>query len=228
LIGIFPLFPENDGKRFLGKGIFMHKNMFMIPVFVIALISMFGNMSSAEKEKAHFVKIQHGDTLYRLAKKYNTTVKQLAATNRITNPSMIRVGQQIQIPVHKYAVKMNTNTEGEKETAEETTAFSRGKVLGDFTLTAYTSGYESTGKRPNDPYYGITSSGAPVQDGVTVAVDPKVIPIGSRIYIEGVGYRVAQDVGGAIKGKRIDVYISDLQTAQIFGVKRGIKVELVN
>ncbi|WP_051272069.1 3D domain-containing protein [Shimazuella kribbensis] len=204
----------------------MPKNMFIILVLVVALMSTFGNMSSAEKETTNYVKIQPGDTLYHLAKKYNTTVEQLAATNHIANPSLIRVGQQIQIPGEKSVVKVNTDVD--KEILEDTTVFSRGKELGDFTLTAYTAGYESTGKKPNHPYYGITSSGAPVQDGVTVAVDPKVIPIGSRIYIEGIGYRIAQDVGGAIKGKRIDVYISDLQTAQIFGVKRGIKVELVN
>lgn len=102
------------------------------------------------------------------------------------------------------------------------------KPMGTFTLTAYTAGAESTGKSPGDPGYGITASGARVSDGVTIAVDPRVIPMGSRVYIEGIGYRIAQDTGGAIKGNRIDVYIESLNEARLFGVKRNVKVMLVN
>lgn len=102
------------------------------------------------------------------------------------------------------------------------------KPLGTFTLTAYTAGPESTGKSPGDPGFGITASGARVAEGVTIAVDPKVIPIGSRVYIEGIGYRTAQDTGGAIKGNRIDVYMDSVNQARIFGVKKGVRVMLVN
>lgn len=204
-----------------------NKMMFVFPV-VIALIAMilFANQSSAEKETLKTVHVQQGDTLYALAKKYSISVEQIIQANNIANPSLIHVGQQIRIPNQISAGQVSSQKE--KAVTSETTAFSRGKSLGTFKLTAYTSGYESTGKSPSDPYYGITSSGAPVQDGVTVAVDPKIIPIGSRVYIEGIGYRIAQDVGSAIKGNHIDVYISDLQTAKIFGVQLGKEVELIN
>lgn len=99
--------------------------------------------------------------------------------------------------------------------------------MGDFTLTAYTAGPESTGKAPGHPAYGITATGAKAREGVTIAVDPKVIPIGSRVYIEGIGYRTAQDVGGAIKGNRIDVFMNDLSEARKFGVKKHVRVMLV-
>lgn len=82
--------------------------------------------------------------------------------------------------------------------------------LGEFEITYYTAGKESTGKSPGHPQYGITKSGATVWEGLTVAVDPSVIPLGSYIYIEGIGIRMAQDTGSAIKGKDVDVYVKNL------------------
>lgn len=100
------------------------------------------------------------------------------------------------------------------------------KSLGDFTITYYTAGKESTGKSKGQRGYGITRSGATVWDGVTVAVDPKVIPLGSYLYIEGIGLRVAQDTGGAINGKDIDVFVPDVDEANRLG-RHKAKVYLI-
>ncbi len=54
---------------------------------------------------------------------------------------------------------------------------------------------------------GITKTSTTVEAGRTIAVDPDIIPLGTRVYIEGLGYRVAEDTGGAIKGNRIDIYV---------------------
>ena len=66
----------------------------------------------------------------------------------------------------------------------------------------------SSGRPPSDPNYGITATGVRVTYGV-VAVDPKVIPLGTRMYIPGYGYGVAADTGGAIKGYIIDLGYPD-------------------
>jgi len=93
-------------------------------------------------------------------------------------------------------------------------------------VTAYTAGYESTGKTPNDPSYGITASGVPVEEGVTVAC-PKSIPFGTKIFIEGVGERVCQDRGGAITEGHVDVYMPDKEQALKFG-RQHLRVYIVN
>ena len=55
--------------------------------------------------------------------------------------------------------------------------------------------------------HGITSSGAKVQPGVTVAADTSVLPYGTVIYVEGVGLRVVQDTGSAVVGNKLDVAV---------------------
>ena len=66
-----------------------------------------------------------------------------------------------------------------------------------------------------------TSTGATATVGKTIAVDPKIIPLGWWVYVEGLGYRKAEDVGGSIKGKKIDVFVSNNKEARIFGVKKN-------
>lgn len=98
--------------------------------------------------------------------------------------------------------------------------------------TSYTASFEDTGKHPGDPGFGITATGARVRKGI-IAVDPRVIPLGTRVYVElpGVaadyGYAVAADVGGAIKGNKIDVYLETSSAVSAWGVKK-VKVYVLN
>jgi len=96
--------------------------------------------------------------------------------------------------------------------------------LDDFTLTAYVLDERSTGKTPSMPGFGITSTGTRARIGRTVAVDPSVIPYGTVLYIDGIGTRVAEDTGGAVKGKHIDVLVPNNKIAMAFGVKRHVRV----
>lgn len=101
----------------------------------------------------------------------------------------------------------------------------------DMVATAYDLSFESTGKNPGDPYYGITASGAKAQPG-TVAVDPSVIPLGTKLYIASIdgspdyGFATALDTGGAIKGNRIDLFMENKADCYKFGI-RQVKVYIL-
>ncbi len=73
---------------------------------------------------------------------------------------------------------------------------------------------------------GYTASGTQTHYG-TVAVDPNVIPLGTRLYIPGYGYAVAEDTGGAIKGNKIDVWVPSYDEAIQFG-RRDVTVYVLN
>jgi len=99
--------------------------------------------------------------------------------------------------------------------------------LTNVTLTAYSAGLTSTGKKEGDPGYGITSSGTKVMEGRTIAVDPNIIPMGWWVYIEGIGFRRAEDTGSAINGKKIDIYYDNESHADRFGLKKGYTVYVI-
>lgn len=104
------------------------------------------------------------------------------------------------------------------------------KVL-DMRATAYTASYRDTGKSPGDPGFGITATGIRAKKGV-IAVDPRIIPLGTRVYVEvagntpDYGYAVAADTGGAIKGSLIDLYYDTQGFVDSWGCKR-VKVYIL-
>lgn len=98
----------------------------------------------------------------------------------------------------------------------------QGKFLGVFTTTAYWSGEGGN----------ITSTGKIPQVGRTIAVDPSVIPYGTKLHIikhntgEDLGYRIAEDCGGAIKGNRLDLFLGTDSECRAWG-RQPIDVYIV-
>ena len=60
-----------------------------------------------------------------------------------------------------------------------------------------------------------------------IAVDPSVIPLGTKVYVEGYGYAVAADTGGAIHGKRIDIFFGSESEANQWG-RQTVRVRVLN
>ncbi|MGE6756133.1 ubiquitin-like domain-containing protein [Rossellomorea sp. NPDC071047] len=77
---------------------------------------------------------------------------------------------------------------------------------------------------------GYTATGINLKSNPNVkviAVDPSVIPLGTKVYVEGYGYAVAADTGGAIKGNKIDVFFPSKSDAYRWG-RKTIKVKILN
>lgn len=88
------------------------------------------------------------------------------------------------------------------------------KNLGSFRLSFYCTCEKCCGAYAT----GLTKSGTTVTEGRTIAVDPKVIPLGSRVYIDGYGVFIAEDIGSAIKENKIDIAVGNHEQALKLGI----------
>lgn len=94
--------------------------------------------------------------------------------------------------------------------------------LGNFKITHYCNCSKCCGRWA----WGATASDTMPKEGRTIAVDPKIIPLGSKVEINGIEY-IAEDTGGAIKGNKIDIYIDSHSRALQLGVLYDVPVYLV-
>ena len=108
-----------------------------------------------------------------------------------------------------------TEIESKQEVIELSSdcAYTDYQSLGEFVITHYCACEKCT--IDGD---GITATGTKAASGRTIAADPDVLPIGSVVIIDGHTYTV-EDVGGAIKGKRIDIFMDSHEEALKAGVR---------
>lgn len=185
--------------------------------------------------------VQHGDTLIDIGKEYDVSVKDLKEWNDLSS-SVIVIGQELQIngvnvdkedaeiPKEKETAevkKETTKAPAKTKTAEKKeskTAANQEKPEGktiSVSATAYTAGCDGCS--------GVTYTGVDLKknpNAKVIAVDPNVIPLGTEVYVEGYGYATAADIGGAIKGNKIDVHVPNKKEALSWGV-RTVNVTIV-
>lgn len=143
----------------------------------------------------------------------------------VTKDELITTQTDLQIEIDK-SIALNDEIEhlkAELETLNTTFADLTSEeyeliYIGDFKITHYC----------NEKYKhicgngdGLTATGTYVTPGRTIAVDPKVIPYGTQVYIAGYGWRTAEDCGGSVDGNHIDVAVDTHAQASDMGVKHG-------
>jgi 3D (Asp-Asp-Asp) domain-containing protein/LysM repeat protein len=198
-------------------------------------------------EKQYIVK--SGDTLWDIANENGTSVADLKGWNQLSS-DLIRPGLNLVIhpnsnsqPVQEAAANIVEEAPAQESAnnnvieapapapqapaANTTTteaaapAEAAGKTI-TVTATAYTANCAGCS--------GITSTGIDLKanpDAKVISVDPNVIPLGSKVYVEGYGNAIAGDTGGAIKGNIIDIFIPTQEAAVQWGRKQ-VKVTILD
>lgn len=222
----------------------------------IATESVLDNPLLEEQQPTLTYTVEAGDNLFRIAKAHAVSVQSIMEWNGLTT-DLIRPGDQLNVSIEAPGSTTNlkkskalaaaktaappsqtaTNTnasqsaqpaaqppsETKTASAQATTPVSsqtgREMTMRATAYTAYCTGCSGTTK------IGINLRANP--NLKVIAVDPSVIPLGSRVWVEGYGEAIAGDTGGAIKGNKIDVFISGQDSAMAWGVKT-VKVKVLN
>lgn len=191
--------------------------------------------------------VEKGDTLYSIAKEHNVSVKDIKDWNDMDS-EIILIGQELLIKSGSLSIEKEptnqteetqetkpaeeastnkkeakeesvTKQEKQEEAKEESVTKSEkqenpeGKTM-TVTATAYTAACNGC--------TGITATGIDLnkdRNAKVIAVDPNVIPLGSKVYVEGYGQAIAGDTGGAIKGNKIDIHVPTKSEANKWGVR---------
>ncbi|WP_226585956.1 G5 and 3D domain-containing protein [Halobacillus litoralis] len=167
-----------------------------------------------------------------ITKKYEVIIKNGKEASRELVEETVEKESQTQVvalgtkvekkaPVAAPASKSSSNS-----ASEASTNVSRGNTSASKTLYMHATAYTANCAGCS----GITATGINLKanpNKKVVAVDPSVIPLGSRVWVEGYGYAVAGDTGGAINGSRIDLFVPSKSEALRFG-SRNVKVKILD
>ncbi|WP_423407017.1 LysM peptidoglycan-binding domain-containing protein [Heyndrickxia sp. MSNUG] len=183
-----------------------------------------------------YVQVREGDTLWNMAKAYGVSVNDLKEWNKLSS-DLIRPGMRIAVYTNmpteikaKPAAAVQPAAVNTAAPAKAAASAVPAKTVQapasskEITVeaTAYTASCEGCS--------GITKTGVNLKtnpDAKVIAVDPSVIPLGSKVHVEGYGYATAADIGGAIKGNRIDVFVPTQDDALAWGRKQ-VKVTILD
>lgn len=171
-------------------------------IIIIALLVSGANTSIAASSK---YTVQKGDTLYKIAKAHNISISNLKSWNNLKSDT-IKPKQKLTI----------ASTGNETKTKNPSRSDSKDNVVKEFVVSASAFTANCNGCS------GVTSTGINLKknpDIKVIAVDPKVIKLGTKVYVEGYGYAIAGDTGGSIKGNKIDVFFSSTSEAFKWGRK---------
>ncbi|MBD8111194.1 LysM peptidoglycan-binding and 3D domain-containing protein [Priestia megaterium] len=171
-------------------------------------------------------KVQPGDTMWSVAQRHGISISQLKQWNNLSS-NTIYINQVLQVGGQAAAqAKPSTPSTSTPSTstpapapAQESKSVSKEITVEATAYTAYCAGCS-----------GITATGIDLRSNPNrkvIAVDPRVIPLGSRVYVEGYGEAIAGDTGGAIKGTRVDLFMASQSSALNWG-RKTVKLQILD
>lgn len=192
--------------------------------------------------------VRPGDTLADISKAYGISIGQLVSWNKLASEDSIFAGDTLalskasagmakvtqvaypaaseqQAPAKQQQQKQQRTAQASAPAQQApATAQASGNVAHTLTMeaTAYTA--YCTGCS------GVTANGTDLRANPglkVIAVDPRVIPLGTKVWVEGYGEAIAADTGGAIKGNKIDVYVPTNDQAYAWG-RKSVTVKILN
>lgn len=180
---------------------------------------------SSEAKSTYTVK--SGDTLYRIATNHGISLNTLMSWNGITGhliypgDKLVVNGGSATAPKSSQPASNNSQSSAPAKTSSPAASAQSGKEM-TVTATAYTAYCAGCS--------GVTATGINLRanpNQKVIAVDPSVIPLGSKVWVEGYGEAIAGDTGGAIKGNKIDVFIPSKDAALNWG-RKTVKIKILN
>lgn len=162
-----------------------------------------------------------GDTIYGVALMHGMSVTELMTSNQLID-DLIHPGDKLVVSGDKVQPQVSASQSSANSSTPSKPAASTDVKELTVTATAYTASCEGCS--------GITSTGIDLNanpNQKVVAVDPTVIPLGSKVWVEGYGEAIAGDIGGAIKGNKIDVYMPSYNDAINWG-RQSVKVKILD
>jgi len=166
-------------------------------------------------------KVQPGDTMWSVAQRHGISISQLKQWNNLSS-NTIYINQVLQVGGQAAAqAKPSTpsTSTSAPAPAQESKSVSKEITVEATAYTAYCAGCS-----------GITATGIDLRSNPNrkvIAVDPRVIPLGSRVYVEGYGEAIAGDTGGAIKGTRVDLFMASQSSALNWG-RKTVKLQILD
>ncbi len=193
-----------------------------------------GEATSKAKTDSSTYTVKSGDTLFEIASAHGISLDSLMSWNGISG-SMIYPGETFTVKGGAATPEKATTPTPAKSTAPVSAPAAPAPVEKAPTPASTQSGKTMTVSATAYTAYcagcsGTTATGIDLRSNPNqkvIAVDPSVIPLGSKVWVEGYGEAIAGDTGGAIKGNKIDVFIPTQGEALNWG-RKNITIKVLN
>ncbi|MBO0586241.1 3D domain-containing protein [Sporosarcina sp. E16_8] len=168
--------------------------------------------------------VKKGDSLFKISKMHNVSISNLKSWNNLKS-NIIHTNTKLKVTSGaKVVKKAATPKKMVKSVAKTPSRSDSDNVVKEFTVSASAFTANCNGCT------GITKTGINLKrnpDVKVIAVDPSVIKLGTKVYVEGYGYAIAGDTGGAIKGNKIDVFFPTKGEAYKWG-RKNVTIKILN